>query len=52
MGKDKNKKDKCRECEFYDKQNKKCEIKDITDYTKQELKECRDFMIKEDLIYY
>ena len=51
MGKNKNS-NKCRQCEFYDKETKSCEIKNIKEYSKQEIKNCEDFLVKEKLVMF
>lgn len=43
---------KCKECEFYNKETKTCEIKDIKSLSKKEIKECKDFLVRDELVYY
>lgn len=52
MCKNKKKSFKCKECEFYDREKKICEIKDIKSLSKQEIKECKDFLVRDELVYY
>lgn len=53
--KSKKNKIRCAQCQFYDKQFDYCNEKDIEDCTKQthiNFSSCKDFLIKEDLMFF
>ena len=42
----------CKKCEFYDKKKDYCEARDIDNCSKQSISNCKDYLIKENLIFF
>ena len=43
---------KCMKCQFYEEKTDFCTIKNVTEYTKNDVENCKDFLIKEKLIHH
>jgi hypothetical protein len=43
---------KCLKCQFYEVKTDFCTIKNITEYTKDDVENCKDFLIKDKLVMY
>jgi hypothetical protein len=43
---------KCSQCQFFNKENDSCEMKNIKDFSKNEITECDDFLVKDKLIMF
>lgn len=41
---------KCKLCEFYDKDNDCCEVKDVEECSKKKMKDCKDFLVADRLV--
>ena len=42
----------CNQCEFHDKTTDSCTAKDVKECSKQEVTECKDFLVKEKLVHF
>ena len=43
---------KCMKCQFYEAKTDFCTIKNVTEYTKNDVENCKDFLIKEKLVMF
>lgn len=43
---------KCIKCQFYDKINDSCPIKNIAQYDKKDVENCTDFIVRENLVMF
>ena len=43
---------KCMKCQFYEEKTDFCTIKNVTEYTKNDVENCKDFLIKEKLVMF
>lgn len=43
---------KCIKCQFYEAKNDVCTIKNVTEYTKDDIENCKDYLIKENLVMF
>ena len=43
---------KCIKCEFYQVESDNCTIKNVTEYTKEDIENCNDFLIKDKLVMF
>ena len=42
----------CNQCEFHDTKTDSCTTKDVKECNKQEVTECRDFLVKDKLVHF
>lgn len=43
---------KCIKCQFYEVESDKCTIKNTTEYTKNDVENCKEYLIKDKLVMY
>jgi hypothetical protein len=43
---------KCKKCQFYEVENDKCTIKNVAEYTKNEIENCQEYLIHEKYVMY
>lgn len=42
----------CNQCEFRDTETDNCKTKDVKECSKQEITECKDFLVKDKLVHF
>ena len=42
----------CVQCEFHDREADICKVTEVTECTKQDINECKDFLVKDKLVHF
>lgn len=43
---------KCNQCEFCNKETDSCTVKDVKECSKQNITECKEFLVKDKLVHF